>query len=351
MGWWSLIGAGGPVLGVSLGAPIIQAFGWRALFWFQLALLVAAFAVVVVVLPRPSLIGIDVEARRKEARLEFRRMDWIGSWALSFSIMALTLGLQFGKSHGWLGPLASTCWVITAVALCTFIFRLRTAQNPLIPPHYFTKRNFVVPMIVRAACSFAYFGGFWLTPLLLQNVYGYGVGQTGWISTARPIVFAVSSPIAGYVAVRVGERVSSVAGAAFLTFSMIGFAMLSPSTGMWLVILALALSGLGMGVSMPSSSAIMANEVSDKEFGVMSAAQLVTQQVGQVMGSQILLSIQATLVVSRGLSGVTGTALLETFKLPFLIGGVVAACGTILAVFCRSVPRDRTRRLEPEVEI
>ncbi|MEI6454197.1 MAG: MFS transporter, partial [Actinomycetes bacterium] len=28
MGWWTLVGAGGPVIGVSLGAPIIQAFGW-----------------------------------------------------------------------------------------------------------------------------------------------------------------------------------------------------------------------------------------------------------------------------------------------------------------------------------
>ena len=41
MGWWSLVGAGGPVIGVSLGAPIIAAFGWRALFWFQLVLIVA----------------------------------------------------------------------------------------------------------------------------------------------------------------------------------------------------------------------------------------------------------------------------------------------------------------------
>ncbi len=27
MGWWALVGAGGPVLGVTIGAPIIQYFG------------------------------------------------------------------------------------------------------------------------------------------------------------------------------------------------------------------------------------------------------------------------------------------------------------------------------------
>ncbi|MBW4079599.1 MAG: MFS transporter, partial [Acidobacteria bacterium] len=86
MGWWSLIGAGGPVIGVSLGSPIIAAYGWRALFWFQLVLIVVAFSVVVILLPRRR--GLDEEdAQRKlEARREFKRMDWIGSWSLSFAV-------------------------------------------------------------------------------------------------------------------------------------------------------------------------------------------------------------------------------------------------------------------------
>jgi len=44
LGWWSLVGAGGPVLGVTLGSPVIQYFGWRTLFWGQLVLLIVATA-------------------------------------------------------------------------------------------------------------------------------------------------------------------------------------------------------------------------------------------------------------------------------------------------------------------
>ena len=51
LGWWSLVGAGGPVLGVTLGSPVIQYFGWRTLFWGQLVLLVVASVVVAVLLP------------------------------------------------------------------------------------------------------------------------------------------------------------------------------------------------------------------------------------------------------------------------------------------------------------
>src|ERR1700734_2815674 len=69
LGWWSLVGAGGPVLGVTLGSPVIQYFGWRTLFWGQLVLLIVASVVVAVLLPtarRPQAAGAEgsVAARR-----------------------------------------------------------------------------------------------------------------------------------------------------------------------------------------------------------------------------------------------------------------------------------------------
>ena len=51
MGWWALVGAGGPVLGVTIGAPVIQYFGWRALFWGELPLMAVAAVLAVIVLP------------------------------------------------------------------------------------------------------------------------------------------------------------------------------------------------------------------------------------------------------------------------------------------------------------
>ena len=78
MGWWSLVGAGGPVIGVSLGAPIIAAFGWRALFWFQLVLIVVAFAVVSVVLAASAADSITRRPRRRPGPDASSRR-WTGS--------------------------------------------------------------------------------------------------------------------------------------------------------------------------------------------------------------------------------------------------------------------------------
>ena len=38
LGWWSTVMAGGPVLGVVAGGPLVEAFGWRWIFVIQVPL-------------------------------------------------------------------------------------------------------------------------------------------------------------------------------------------------------------------------------------------------------------------------------------------------------------------------
>jgi MFS family permease len=348
MGWWSLVGGGGPVIGLSLGSPIIAAFGWRALFWSQLVLIVLAFVFVSIVLPRSR--GVDNESAeaKARARAEFKRLDWIGSWSLSIAVTLLLLGLSVGPSLGWTSGLPISMFVLSVATLWLFIYRLRHADSPLIPGYYFKRRNFVMPMIVRACVNFAYFGSFFLFPLLMEQGYGYSIPRVGALALIRPLALALSSPIAGYVAIRVGERRSAVAGAIFLIGSLSLFASLQPSTGAWFVAIALALSGLGLGVTMPSTSSLMANEVKVSEFGVMSAAQLLAVQVGEVVGIQVLGTVQQALTRRRHLlHAKPGAALLATYRPSFVIGAGVAVLGLVAATFVRSIPRTRaTKRAE-----
>ncbi|MFI5035153.1 MAG: MFS transporter [Acidimicrobiales bacterium] len=340
MGWWSLVGAGGPVIGISLGSPMIATFGWRALFWLQLGLLAAAVVVVYLLVPRGRGFDDEPPADRRRAREEFRRMDWVGSWSLSLSVTALMLGLSIGPSVGWTSGWTTATFVASGALLALFVHRVRHAAFPFIPAHYFARRNFVMPMVLRACANFAYFGAFFLFPLLMEQGYGYSIPRVGAIAIARPITFAICSPIAGYVAVRVGERVSAVAGAAILTGSMGLFALLGPASGTWLIIVALATAGLGMGVAMPSTSSVMANEVRVSEFGVMLAAQLLAMQVGEVAGIQVLETVRQAVVRQRHLGAAApGASLLATFRLPFVIGAAVAALGLASSFFLRSVPR------------
>jgi MFS family permease len=342
LGWWSLVGAGGPVLGVTLGSPVIQYFGWRTLFWGQLVLLIIASVVVALLLPSGR------RARRQEGsqrRDVWAGMDWVGSWSLAGSVTAAMLVLSIGPIAGWTSVAVIVCGVLAAVLAVVFIRREFTFPTPLVPTTYWRRRNFMFPMGTKAFSSFAYFGGFFLFPLLMEQVYGYSVSQVGFISVARPLLFAISAPIAGYMTVRTGERTATLFGTGSLLISMILFATLSSSPGLLIVLVALALSGLGMGVSMPATSSTMSNEVAASEYGVMSAAQLLASQVGEVAGIQAVLTIQESIARSSGLSNVHhSTALLHSFSVPFWVGAGVAALAVVCALFIRPMPRQARAR-------
>src|SRR5947209_8700471 len=51
MGWWSLVGAGAPVLGVVAGGPIVQHVAWGLIYGAHVACTLAALALAVIVLP------------------------------------------------------------------------------------------------------------------------------------------------------------------------------------------------------------------------------------------------------------------------------------------------------------
>ena len=340
MGWWTLVGAGGPVIGVSLGSPIIQFFGWRALFWMQLVLLVLAFCVVAVILPAKDVSKEEAARERKVAISNFKTMDWVGSTTLSIGVTLVMLALSLSPIQGWTAPIPVACWVAGAISMVWFVHRIRTAESPLIPAAYFSKRNFVMPMIIRSTSNFAYFGAFFLFPLLMEEGYRYSVGQVGGVAIARPLAFAISSPLAGYLAVKIGERTSAIAGTIMLTLSMILFATLMAGSSLLIIILALALSGLGLGVAMPSTSSTMANTVAAEEMGVMSAAQMLAMQVGEVAGIQVLITIQQGVARRKGLLGTSdATALLSTFHIPFMVGAAVCAIGVVCSFLIKTMDR------------
>jgi MFS family permease len=364
LGWWSLVGAGGPVLGVTLGSPVIQFFGWRTLFWGQLVLLVIASVVVALLLPTrgdaavaSTTTAVDDgqvpspadgrRSRRLRGSGVWDGTDWVGIFSLAGCVTAAMLVLSIGPIVGWTSPAVITCGVVAVALVVVFVRQQKTFATPLVPTTYWHRRNFMFPMGTKAFSSFAYFGGFFLFPLLMEQVYGYSVSQVGFISVARPLLFAISAPIAGYMTVRTGERTATLFGAGSILVSMVLFATLSASAGLLIILVALGLSGLGMGVSMPATSAVMANELAATEYGVMSAAQLLASQVGEVAGIQAVLTIQESIARRSGLGNVHGPALLHSFSVPFWVGAGAAGVALVCGLFIRSMPREirRAQRL------
>jgi EmrB/QacA subfamily drug resistance transporter len=322
MGYWSMVMAGGPVLGVVAGGPVVEALSWRWIFVVQAPL--AAFGAIVAFLLLPE-----------TKRLARTRFDIVGAVLLGVAVTSLLLALNRGPEIGWSHPLVVGGFALAPVLLVAFVWWEGRVDHPLIPLEYLRRRNVAAPIATQCFTNFAYMGGFIVTPLLLAEGFGYGETRIGLLVIARPLAFAISAPLAGTVAVRVGERTAGIVGAVAVAASMLALAQLRPGMSDLVVIGALALSGIGLGVSSPSMAATVANAVDEADLGIAGAAQQLLTQVGVVAGIQLMLTVQVTRLDASGLIG--------SYRDAYLLGAAVSALAIVTATFVR-----RSRRTPEE---
>lgn len=326
MGWWSLVGAGGPVVGVAVGGFIIQSIGWRWMFVLEMFLGVIAFVLAVIVLP-------EFAMGRGPGTHAGKRIDYAGAGFVVVGVGGLLFGLNRAPVLGWTSPTVLAAFALGLVGIAVLVPVELRAEDALVPFRWLRRRNFAFPIGAQMGANFAYMGGFFLAPLLLERVYGKGESAAGLLVIPRPLAFSLVAPIAGYVAVRVGERTTAVTGTLAVFVSMLVFAMTGHSTGVALVEVGLVLSGIGLGVASPSIGASVANAVDQDSLGTASATQQLMTQIATIAGIQVMQTVQASRAKEPGVS------LLASFHAAYLVGGAVAVTGVVCAAFLRSTDR------------
>jgi len=306
MGWWSLVGAGAPVIGLVAGGPIVDAFGWRWLFVAQVPLCAIALFVASVVL-------------HETPRRDREPIDVAGAMALAVAVAGPLLAMTVGRTSSWTNPIVFALFGISAIAAAAFVPIERRAASPILPLGLITRPRFVAPISALFFANLAYMGGFIVTPVLLRNVLHKSIAQTSLITLFRPLSFSIAAPIAGYVAVRVGERRTATAGMCLIVASMATFVFGVPSHAVAPVVVALVVSGMGMGIASPALQASAANAAGTEQLGVASAAQQMVSQVGAVVGITLLATISADAHVTT------------PFAWAYGVGGALAVIGIAAA--------------------
>jgi MFS family permease len=325
LSYWSFVNAGAPVIGVVAGAVLVDAIGWRIIFAVQAPMCLVGALVAIWLLP-------DTE------RMRGVRFDLAGSATLGLTAATLLAGISQGSHWGWNSSATIGCFLASAVGVRLFISVERRAVEPLFPLSWLRTRNVALPILSLTLSNFAYMGGFLFAPRLLENVMGLSTTEIGNLVIARPLTFALAAPIAGYVTIRVGERASGVAGSLAVVLSMFLFAQVTAETSIFAVVVALALSGVGVGVSLPAMTSLVANAVDDANLGVAGAMQQLSSQMGAVLGSVVMTAVQA----ARESQG-----LVASYHSAFNVAMFVAAGAVVTAAFVRPTARRQSTVVTP----
>ena len=326
LGWWSLVAAGGPSVGLVIGGPLIDWVGWRPLFLIQAVLGFIVLAASAAVLK---------EIRKHEAV----RFDIKGSAALTIGAGSLLVFLSQGPDWGWTHPALVMCAALAPLGIVWFYRVERTAVAPLLPLRYFRRRNFTATQLCGLFMGGAYMGGFVLSPLLTRFVLGYSLSQTALMMTLRPLTFSLSSPIGARLAMRVGERTNALIGTLMMTAAMVTFAFSALQASVVLVVAGLVLQGVGNGVGRPSLTASLTNAVDEKDVGIASASNRMLHQIGASFGIAVLTAIYG------------GSRMGTAFARAHFAGAVFGVLSVIAAAFVISERRDGAPAEEEALEL
>ncbi len=318
LSYWSFVTAGAPVIGVVIGAPLVDSIGWRAIFAIQAPLCFIGFVIALWLLPGTE-------------RIEGVKFDLWGSVTLGAGASLLLAAISQGRSWGWGSAATTGCLLASVLMLVLFVKVEQRAAAPLVVLSWFKTRNFAFPVTSQLFTNFAYMGGFFLIPQVLGRPRGFGfdTATVGNLVISRPLAFSITAPLAAMITIRVGERIAGVVGALGVVASMLLWATIGITSGYPIIVIATALSGVGLGIASPALTSLMANAVDEKDLGVAGAMQQLATQLGAVLGSAVLATVSVTANHDN----------FGPFHAAFMVGAVVAACGCVAAVFVRSTPR------------
>ncbi|MCZ7631050.1 MAG: MFS transporter [Microthrixaceae bacterium] len=251
--------------------------------------------------------------------------DLLGQCALLVSLAGLLFAID--RSSVWgLGNL----WVLGALAafplgLWWFVRIEARVAHPLIPLGWFARRGFAVSVAVSFFMQFGYMGGFILTPKMLAEVQGLQEDVIALMMVPRPLTFAIAGPVAGFLAHRISARTTVLAGMLSLAGSLAVFALVADDPATMVVVVALTLSGFGVGAAQPRIASAVANSVDDTDLGIAGATQQLVALVGTTLGMNGLEAMQVATVADDGLAG--------SYRNAFALGTAVVLVGTVVALW------------------
>ena len=321
MGWFQMAMTGAPVMGLVIGGPLIDLFGWRVLF---------------AVLAPISLVGTTLAwkvirpADRSDDGDEVT-IDWSGAATLGLATLAFLIFLERGAAAGFGDPLALVLALVAIASLSAFVRIERSVTQPMLRLDYFRRRNFTGPLIANPLGQFAYMGGFVIAPLLLDELFGYIVSLIAFVLLARPLVFSVASPVGGRLATTVGERTMILTGSVLMVASMLAWVFGARWVNLPMILVGLVLSGLAMGLASPSFSTTVAAAVDEGDLGIANAMGSTVMNIGMLTGIQTMF-----LVLGDGRSP-------GDFATVFAFGGIVAAVGIVGGLMVSSDPEPTVR--------
>jgi EmrB/QacA subfamily drug resistance transporter len=303
----------GLAVGPVVGGILTEFFGWRSIFYANVAIGLFIF-----------IAGLKC-LKINEITEKKTRFDYQGSLLYAATIFFVMLGFQeLSEPQGLLLMLAG---LFTGAFF--FIWEKRT-EHPVFNITLLTEnRVFALSSLAAFINYSATFAIGFLLSIYLQMIKGFSPLNAGLILIAQPVMQVILSPSAGKLSDRIESRIPATAGMAMITAGLLLFSFLSEETPVIIIIANLAFLGIGYALfSSPNTHAVMSS-VSERYYGVASGMLGTTRLCGMMASMGISMMIFAIIMQEIPLAEVPPGMITESVNLAFMVFVILCAIGTV----------------------
>ncbi|MGZ8735713.1 MAG: MFS transporter [Nocardioides sp.] len=315
IGIWGGVSGLGVALGPVIGGAVVEGLSWQAIFWLNVPVALVAAPLIRLVVT--------------ESRGEARPLDLRGTVMLGGAVFLGVWAIVHGNDDGWgsFGIVATLA--VAALLLPAYVLHARGRTHAVLPLRLFSSRGFSVANTLGVFFTLGMFGAVFLLSQNLQIVMGYSPLEAGlrtlpW--TAAPMLVA---PIAGALVPRAGLRALLVPGLVLQSISLVWMAVVTEQGAAYgAFVPALAMAGIGMGLTFAPSATAVLDGLADADFGVASSANSTIREFGVALGVALLTAVflaRGGTLTPDGYDGAIGPAL--------LVGAASVAVAAIAAFF------------------
>lgn len=330
MGRITIVMAVAPALGPTVSGLILNAFSWRALFWFVLPIAVAMLVVGLVWLPN---IG---ETRKTPLDVVSVPLSAIGFGGLVYGFSTIGAG---GSARAVEGGIVLAAGV---VGLVLFVWRqlvLQRSDGALLDLRVFASRPFALATSLVTIMMAAMFGTLILLPIYLQNVLGLDPITTGLSMLPGGLIMGLIAPVVGRLFDRFGPRPLVIPGAVLASAVLWALTQLTEHTPPAFVTVAHVGLSLGLAFMMTPLMTSALGSLPPHLYSHGSATVGAVQQVAGAIGTALFVTVLGIRSASAAAAGAgEASASAEGITFAFLLGAILSLLAVVGSWFVRRAP-------------
>ena len=322
--------SGGAVIGLVVGAAIIQNFGWQATFFSIFPVAVALWLVIVRfihVRHHPPIEGAGMP-------LGGQKVDIKGTLALAATIVSFLIGISMLESNtdSAVYQLAGI-FAASAASLVAFVAIEKRVQMPLLDLKLMTSKLFLPPVIILMLVSMSIFMVYQTIPVMVRSPQPLGFGGDA-VASARVqlpfmIVLLIGTVTSGFLLNKVGNTRLLLLGT---SVSAIGFFILFTSHSTEnMVSVGLGIIAAGLSLSITGAFNVILLSVPMQVTGIALGMAMLLNLVGMSVGPSLAgVFQQMNQGTIPGVPGLFPTG--EAYNMIFITAAIVAVVSAAMAL-------------------